>query len=376
MKIAYVVSDLRRVGPTKQTLNIIKYSPYRKDCVVITLFAEPEDTMLEEFRTEGIKVACLNLSRTWFLWNGMPRLRSILLAERAELVHSYGIKADPLAQRACRDVGVPHVITLRNYPKEDILTRMGPVKGRIALASILQTLKRAKYIVACSKTICVKMLKDYPKMQITPIQNGVDVTKYRKTTESEKRRLREKLGLPPNQKILISTSTFIRRKRIAESIEGVLKTTGDLAFVLLGDGEYLVQMQDTYRMNKVIFRGSVPNVAEHLAAADFFVSSSESEGLPNGVIEAIAAGLPVVLSDIPQHAEVLDEVPFSGLLYKLGDVKDLAGKLREIQKFDNAKSDITKSNLTMKKMSENYAKYYRFLMARSVDKTSAVRREV
>ena len=63
------------------------------------------------------------------------------------------------------------MITLRNYPKEDILTRMGKIKGIIALYNHLNVLKKAKNVVACSKTICNKIKNDYPEMNIVAIQN-------------------------------------------------------------------------------------------------------------------------------------------------------------------------------------------------------------
>ena len=77
------------------------------------------------------------------------------------------------------------------------------------------------------------------------------------------------------------------------------------------------------------------------------------------MIEAIACGVPVLLSNIKQHEEVLEEVPDSGIEYKLGDVDDLASKMRKILEYDNSKSDISGSNLTMKAMSEKYMVYYK-----------------
>ena len=67
-RVAYVVSDLKRVGPTNQTLNIIKYSGVQKDCIVITLFQETEDSLKDEYINANIRVECLNLNRKDFLF--------------------------------------------------------------------------------------------------------------------------------------------------------------------------------------------------------------------------------------------------------------------------------------------------------------------
>lgn len=363
MKIAYVVADLKRVGPSNQTLNIIKNSCFRKDSIVITLFAEPSDSMKSDFENEGIKIRCLNLRRAAFILGGYRKLKKVLKEWKADIVHSYGVKPDYVCQKACKHIDAVHIITLRNYPREDILTRMGSLKGKIALYSHLSTLKKAKYIVACSNTIKEKMKKDFPNMNITTIQNGVDIEKYSRIIPSKKMTLRKEMGLKEDKKIFISVGSFIKRKRIGESVEGFLKydanAKNDSEFLLLGDGPELQSVRDKYKNRKVKFLGKISNTQDYLHVADAFISSSESEGLPNGVIEAIACGVPVLLSNIKQHEEVLEEVPDSGIEYKLGDVDDLASKMRKILEYDNSKSDISGSNLTMKAMSEKYMVYYK-----------------
>lgn len=361
MKVAYVVADLRRVGPSNQTLNIIKNSRFRKDSVVVTLFAEPSDSMKSEFERAGIEVKCLNLGRVSFVVSGSKKLRKFLSEWGADIAHSYGVKPDHLCQKVCTRAKIKHVITLRNYPKEDIPTRMKFPKSMIALHSHLKTLKKAKYVVTCSYAIEKRMKKDYPNMNIMTIQNGVDVEKYKPVDIGQKKILRKELDLPIDEKIFISVSSFIKRKRIRESIEGFLKYNKkkNSRFLLLGDGPEFSNIEEEYgSRNGIYFLGKLSNVQDYLHASDVFVSSSESEGLPNGVIEAIACGLPVVLSDIDQHLEVLREVPNSGIVYNLGNVDDLSNRMDEILTYDNSKSNIVKSSLTMKAMSEKYVLYY------------------
>src|SRR5690625_7843892 len=71
--------------------------------------------------------------------------------------------------------------------------------------------------------------------------------------------------------------------------------------------------------NNILIKGAVANVAEYLQASDYFVSCSKAEGLPMAVIEALAWGLPCVLSDIPPHYEIFEACPSIGTLYKLVD---------------------------------------------------------
>ena len=99
---------------------------------------------------------------------------------------------------------------------------------------------------------------------------------------------------------------------------------------------------------------------ELLNLADAFVSSSETEGLPLAVLEAISTGKFVYLSDIPQHREILEEYPYAGKLYHLGKIEELT-KLLQIACDDIKKSNtisLVGTNFDIGIMSERYKNYY------------------
>lgn len=364
IRIAYVVSDLKRVGPTNQTLNIIKNSCYKKDSILITLFKEDDnDTMIKEYKTNSIEVLCLNLNRISFIITGQKKILKILKKYQINLVHSYGIKPDCLCEKVCKKINIKHIITLRNYPKEDILTRMNFIKGRIALYNHLNALLKCDNVICCSKSIADLMKKDYPKHKFNYIQNGVDIDKFKKINSSEKEKLREKYLIDKNKLVYISTGSMIHRKRINETIEGFIKANmKDSLLLLLGDGPLLKEIKNEYENNNnIIFVGKTDKVIEYLQLSDVFISSSESEGLPNSVLEAIACGLPIILSNIPQHKEIIMELPCAGKCYKLGDINELATLINNIKK-DKCRCNITDSSFNMLNMSKKYTDYYKKIL--------------
>ena len=141
---------------------------------------------------------------------------------------------------------------------------------------------------------------------------------------------------------------------------------------LVGAGSLETQLVDEIQasrlQDRVELTGLIPrdDVFARCAQADLFVSASHGEGLPVAVIEAMATGCPVVLSDIPPHREVaegVDSVPF----VRPGDS---AGFAREIDRFRNLPPEartaiglqgqaIVKERFGLATMHAGYEKVYR-----------------
>ena len=143
--------------------------------------------------------------------------------------------------------------------------------------------------------------------RIASIFNGVDLKKFSPIMSEEKPALRQRLNIP-DKKILIYTGKLNHGKGLQMLLRAwhrVLQngTDTDLHLLLVGSGvnqylsceEELRVYVDKNRLNNfVTFTGNVRNVQEYLQASDFLRCLSESEAMPNALIEAMATGLPVV----------------------------------------------------------------------------------
>ncbi|MBR4349177.1 MAG: hypothetical protein IKP99_00450, partial [Bacteroidales bacterium] len=90
MKILYLVADLRNVGPTRQTLNIIKYSGVKNSCVVLTMFNEPPETLIDQYLNEEIIIKSLHLNRQLFVFNAVRKIANFCKKNNIDVVHTYG----------------------------------------------------------------------------------------------------------------------------------------------------------------------------------------------------------------------------------------------------------------------------------------------
>lgn len=360
-EILYLVADLRRVGPTNQTFNIITNANNNLNKIkVLALFEEPEESLKEKFLQAGIKCDCLNLRRN-SIFSGILKLKKYLKHNHFDLIHSYGVKPDVLVFFVAKLIHIKYLFTLRCVPFEDYPYRMNRIVG--ILTALLHTfaLKYSKNVVACSNSVKNVMQTKYGVKNIITIQNGVNTSQF---YSKDKNTCRQQLNIPQDAKVIISTGLFIPRKHNDQIIKAFLSSKLDNSLLLmLGDGPLFFALKEKYCDNRnIVFVGSVPNIIDYLSAADIFVSASDSEGLPNAVIEAIACNLPVILSDIPQHKEILEELPNCGEVFPLHNVLMLT---KIMQNFSNRKtlnltiaSDFLSSPFTMKEMGNKYKAYY------------------
>jgi len=360
IKVLYVVSTLKRCGPTNQLSYIIngldrnKYTP-----MILTLSPEAtNDSMMGFFIDKvNVDIETLNLSRLKGIFYAKHALKTFIDVNGIDLVHSQGIRADSLFSKL--SLSIPWVMTSRNYPYDDYPMKFGKVKGTIMALSHFRAMSKCSNVIACSKTIASEL--SLHNINATPIQNGVDLG-GKKNKDSINFKLLE-------QPIFITVGSLIPRKNmdfIVNSFnEFSLKNKGSL--LVLGDGPDMEHLKEISNSSNTYFEGNVDNVTSYLNFSDYFISASLSEGLPNTVLEALASGLPSLLSDIPSHEEIATECLQSCHVFNLIDGSEgLSKKLENISEIfsseaaDEAKK-IATSIFSAKIMSLNYQKLYESL---------------
>lgn len=361
-KILYIVSTLQRSGPTNQLSYIIKYLDKNKfESIVLTLSPEPKEDSMKSYFVNNldIRVETLGLSRVQGLFFAKQYVKKFIKDNTIDLVHSQGIRADVLI--SC--LNVPRVATLRNYPYYDYAMTYGNIKGFIMAKMHLSYLKKIDEPRVVSKSIST-MLKELNDYDIDFVRNGTDTQRFMNLNKKE---LRRKLGINQDINLFISVGHLTRRKDPLTLINAFkIANLKNSKLIFLGDGNLKQDCLNSINENIEIV-GSVSNVHEYLGASDYFVSASLAEGLPNTVLEAMACGLPCILSNIPPHSEIQEINTDSSLLFETKNVKDLSDKLKEIitkdyEIMNNASKEIVFNNLSAEIMSKNYQKIYKRLL--------------
>ena len=175
--------------------------------------------------------------------------------------------------------------------------------------------------IAVSPQIKDNLIKngvDSSRIIIKP--NAVDLNLFYPRNKFE---MRQKLGFDKDKKLIIFVGRFVEDKgplRVLKAIEDL----DDVEIVFIGIGNQVLES------NQIVFKNRVATarVPEYLSAADIFVLPTLHEGSCNAIIEAMACGLPIVSSDIPEIRFQCN--PDSSILVDPMDVNKISEAIRQI----------------------------------------------
>ena len=162
---------------------------------------------------------------------------------------------------------------------------------------ISNALSKVTAFIAVSNVVSQRLqdVFNIPETKIRVIPNGVDRSRF---LPLEKNRLRLEKGIDEKDFVLIFVGRFIHSKgpdRVLAAIEGL----DNVKILFVGEGNI------TLLSDKILFQGKLPNhiLPEYYNIADAFILPTLHEGSNNSIIEAMACGLPIISSDIPEIRE-------------------------------------------------------------------------
>lgn len=240
---------------------------------------------------------------------------------RIQIVNSYGFYPNVFAVVAARFGGADVVIaSIRD--RGDILTpaqrRFQKIVCRLADCVLVNAEAIRETLIA----------QGYDPAKIVVIRNGIVLSRYQSAAQGE--RIRRELGVPAEAPIIIMFSRLNRMKGaeyFLEAAEIVAQRRPDARYLIVGDGANRRDLEERAAASGVkeraIFTGFRTDVPDLLAESAISVLPSLSEGLSNSLLEAMAAGIPVIATRVGGNPEIIED-GVSGLLAPPRDAKALA----------------------------------------------------
>ncbi len=214
-----------------------------------------------------------------------------------DILHLHGYSSANFGRLAARKIGIRSIVH-----EHAIL----PVQPHQYVADWLLR-NRTDVAVAVSNAVKAFMIhgRSIPEEKIEVIWNGIDLEHFQNVPAERVQHFREQHGLPETGTI-IGTVTRLREEKgnayLLEAAAEVLRHEPEVTFVLIGDGPLRDTLQQQARdlgiAEKVLFTGFVSDIQAALAALDIVVIPSLREGFGLALVEAMAAGKPVVATKV------------------------------------------------------------------------------
>ena len=274
--------------------------------------------LCDELEQYGIGVFGNNGRGVRFFARGLDALTGVfaLMAHcgrtRPHVVHAFLPLTNFLGALIARITLVPVVVTSRRA--------LSNHQDRYRWSKWLDNVanKLSTHVVANSQAVAADVARrdDYPRAAIAVIANGIDMPRFA-NSGINRASMRAALGLRNDEIALVNVANLIPYKGHRDLLAAFERIAAGWPmaklFLVGGDRGILADLRSRAAQagisNRVMFLGARDDIPELLSAMDIGVMASHEEGLPNALIEKLAAGLPVVATDVGGCAEVLSGMP-------------------------------------------------------------------
>lgn len=241
------------------------------------------------------------------------RLLALIREERIQLIHAHLTYSSIWSAIASRITGVPAIASLHVSP-DATRTLENTARHRIAtdlrdrlLRAILNRWSRAVVMVSAA------LRDDYLARGLEPekvrvVHNGIELDRFRRSHDEARARLEREFAIPPDVPI-IATVAVLRPKKGIEVLLAAAKRVPRAHFLVVGDGpkreEWTALARELGVADRIHWAGFRNDVDALLAGCDLFVHPSLDDAFPTVLLEAMAAGLPVVASRVGGIPEIV-----------------------------------------------------------------------
>jgi glycosyltransferase involved in cell wall biosynthesis len=260
------------------------------------------------------------------------RLRSYFRSRRIDLVHTHSSKAGILGRVAARLAGVPVVVhTVHGWSFN--ATQPAPVRTLfVALERFAATATDCLVAVSSGNRHEGLLRRIGRPGQYRVLHSGIDIPAFRQPGV-DRAETRRRLGFDDSQTVIGTVACLKPQKAPLDFVRAAAAAHAEepsLRFFIAGDGRLRREVESMIRRKRlegiVLTLGWRRDVADLLHAADIFLLTSLYEGLPRAVLQAMAAGVPVVATAVDGTPEVVED-GVTGLLAPPGQPGEAARKL-------------------------------------------------
>lgn len=336
IKICHIVNLITGKSDGVYTHLKMIFQNYDRNRFEHYLIFQGGSTIEEEAKAFGVKVVVLDLLKKKFSIGSLVHVYKMLKIFKIDIVHSHLIKPYILGGLVNIFVNKKlifnyHGLFIKGNPYYNIWEKTVYYLSHYLIYlfgkvdAVLVPSKRSRELVMSESKLFPQPIVYY---------NGYNFQKKIRITDSEL--LKQLTDLKSTRQVIAIVSRIEIEKRIDEAIKifsNVSVNRSNLILLIFGNGPLITQLQDLSKKlkadSRVIFFDYIPEVTQYYKYFDVLLFTSEREGMPLTVWEAMANSVPVVAPDVGGFKEIIEENN-CGLIYEPGNLTDAEDKLTKL----------------------------------------------
>ena len=340
IRVLHVISRLNIGGAAIQVISLTGLLNDRGYAATLLRGTEDANEGTMDYLAEQLDVRLLHvpsLRRTvgWGDIRAFVALFSIMMRVRPDIVHTHAAKAGMLGRLAASVApGQSDRVLVHTFHGHSLSGYFSPLANKVFLAIERFLARLTTRLVAVSEEVrddLINMKVAGPE-SFEVIRCGFDFSPFLATDLERglrRERLRAELAIPSHARLVTLIARLVPIKRVDRflRVANMLVERGDTYFLVVGDGELRGALQtstDAQTLGgRLVWTGFRRDIADICFASDVIALTSDNEGTPISLIEALAAGAPVVSTDVGGVAAVVinDE---TGLIVAPDEERELA----------------------------------------------------
>lgn len=362
INIAFMVTTLRSSGPVNILYGLVKYLDKTKyNPYIITLKEELGSSRFNDFVKIGVNTTLIKCNNIQCILGRNKKLDIFLQENNIDIIHTHCAMSSIMVTNF-QNSKIKIITTIHCDFKTYFNITFKFYNWYFYYILYKRSLLKMDKVISCGKSL-TKLNYENAHIVSTSVVNGIDTEMFIKSFNTSKYALRKKLNLLNEKKYFIVTST--NNGKNTEFLVNFFKSrknTNDI-LIILGNGDIREEILKNEYPN-IICPGKVTlnEVGYYLRASDYFISASRSEGMPNAVLEALYYELPVLLSDIDPHREILNIAPsdYIGEIFKNDSFEILEEKVSKLKNYNFSSRNflIIKKYIDAKRMAKEYENEY------------------
>lgn len=370
IKVLHLISSTGFFGAERVVIELAEASRIIAVNSIIGVFRNQHNIHIEvehEARERGIETQIFGCKGRFDL-RTIRSLRGFIRLNGIDIVHTHGYKANIYGYLATLSMNVKRITTCHNWLSKNLKMNLYEILDKLFLRTF-------SMVVVVSEALKQEVLNyGIPQNKIAVINNGINVNRFQNAHNSLG--LRKTFGISEDEKIIGTVSRLTAEKghvHLLKAAKNIITEFPHVKFLIIGDGPLKKELEGISSMlqleGKVIFAGLRKEIPDILGFMNIFVLPSLTEGTPMALLEAMAAGKPLIASRVGAIPKIIEHGR-NGVLVEPGNSESLCSAITDLLRNPQKANTIALAGLktinnkfSSQRMAEDYRQVYQKMLS-------------